>query len=213
MSSILSHAHIALLCGGRGERLKCVTHPSIPKALAEVNGKPFIQILLEHLSLSGFRSALLLAGHGSEWLYAALRDKRLNIGWQVHADRELMGTGPALLKALDEFSEISDPLIVQNGDTYIHDLDYVKMLGYHLWTGAMVTVAYNDKANAGAFVISKCFRGVLRDAGEKFNLEDAISMQSEANPASIAWYTVKDFYDIGEPERLEIFREWCGTAT
>lgn len=51
-----------ILAGGRGERLRPLTD-ALPKALVRVNGRPFLDYLLEELSRNGFEEALLLLGY------------------------------------------------------------------------------------------------------------------------------------------------------
>ena len=47
-----------ILAGGFGSRLKSVV-PDLPKPMAPVSGKPFLQILLETLAFKKFKRVLL----------------------------------------------------------------------------------------------------------------------------------------------------------
>jgi histidinol-phosphate phosphatase family protein len=51
-----------ILCGGLGTRLQPITN-NIPKALAPVNGKPFLTYLLNQLAQQGIKRVVLLTGY------------------------------------------------------------------------------------------------------------------------------------------------------
>ena len=55
----------ALLVGGRGTRLGALTE-SIPKPLAPVAGRPFLDWQIEEVARHGFDRILLLAGYKAE---------------------------------------------------------------------------------------------------------------------------------------------------
>jgi NDP-sugar pyrophosphorylase family protein len=47
-----------ILCGGRGERLRPLTD-EMPKPMVSVNGRPFLQYLLEQLAENGISRFVL----------------------------------------------------------------------------------------------------------------------------------------------------------
>ena len=51
-----------ILCGGLGTRLQPITN-NLPKALAPVNGKPFITYILKQLAQQGIKRVVLLTGY------------------------------------------------------------------------------------------------------------------------------------------------------
>ena len=53
---------VLILCGGLGTRFKDVRN-DIPKALAPINGNPFIDLLLDDLVYQGFTRIILATGH------------------------------------------------------------------------------------------------------------------------------------------------------
>jgi glucose-1-phosphate cytidylyltransferase len=73
MSRADSHRHVrnersltaVILCGGRGERLRPLTDTT-PKPLLQVNGRPMLGYLLEHLIQFGIREFLLCVGYKAE---------------------------------------------------------------------------------------------------------------------------------------------------
>ena len=54
-----------ILAGGRGERLKSITD-TIPKPMVPINGKPFLEYLIEMLKENGISEVLILTGYLSE---------------------------------------------------------------------------------------------------------------------------------------------------
>jgi len=103
------------LVGGLGTRLKERTK-AVPKPLLEINGRPFIEWLLDEASRHGFTDILLLAGHlgeavrerydGREWRGARIR---------VLQEPQPLGTGGALCFALPHLDET---FLLANGDSF-----------------------------------------------------------------------------------------------
>jgi len=58
---------VLILCGGLGTRFRQV-QDDIPKALAPIQGTPFIDLLLKDLVDQGFRRIILATGHLSSQL-------------------------------------------------------------------------------------------------------------------------------------------------
>ena len=51
-----------ILCGGKGTRLKSIVNDK-PKILAEINGIPFIEYLLNYLDKEGVTRTILCTGN------------------------------------------------------------------------------------------------------------------------------------------------------
>ena len=66
-----------ILCGGLGTRFKDVRN-DIPKALAPINGKPFIDLLLDDLVYQGFTRIIFATGHLSNQIEQHVK-QRINI--------------------------------------------------------------------------------------------------------------------------------------
>ena len=77
-----------ILCGGLGTRLRPLTD-TLPKPMAPVNGKPFLEHLFWQLASQGVRDFLLLTGYLADCIEDYFRDGS-QWGWTIHYSR-----GPA----------------------------------------------------------------------------------------------------------------------
>jgi NDP-sugar pyrophosphorylase family protein len=116
---------VALLAGGLATRLRPIT-TTIPKALVEVAGRPFIDHQLALLRDNGIRRVVLCLGYLGEQVEAHLGDGTAH-GMELryaHDGDRLLGTGGALRRAADLLGEA---FWVVYGDSYM-DVDYPAIL-------------------------------------------------------------------------------------
>jgi NDP-sugar pyrophosphorylase family protein len=141
---------VALLAGGLATRLRPIT-TTIPKALVEVAGRPFVDHQLDLLKRNGVRRAVLCLGHLGEQIEDHLGDGSAR-GMELryaHDGPRLLGTGGALRRALPLLGPV---FWVLYGDSYL-DFDYAAVLAHFLKSGALglMTVVRNedrwDKSN------------------------------------------------------------------
>jgi MurNAc alpha-1-phosphate uridylyltransferase len=120
---------IAILAGGLATRLYPVTK-TIPKAMMEVDGKPFIEHQLELLKKNNISQVVLCTGYLGEQIKEYVGDgNRFGISVNYSFDGEkLLGTGGALLKAL---SLLGDVFWVMYGDSYLNT-NFTPILDYFL---------------------------------------------------------------------------------
>jgi D-glycero-alpha-D-manno-heptose 1-phosphate guanylyltransferase len=154
-----------VLCGGLGTRL-CSAVPHLPKSLAPVAGRPFLDYLLAGIAAAGMRDVVLCTGHSGK----ALEEK---YGSETHCglrityshEREAMGTAGALRNALREIH--SNPFLVLNGDSLL-EIDFEELVASHLASGAMATLALTrvaDPQRYGSVVLEA--NGEIRRFAEK----------------------------------------------
>src|SRR5689334_19376637 len=96
----LADVPVALLAGGLATRLRPITS-TIPKAMVEVAGRPFIDHQLALLRRNGIRRVVLCLGYLGEQVRAHLGDGArcgMELGYSFDGDR-LRGTGGALAHA------------------------------------------------------------------------------------------------------------------
>jgi len=104
-----------ILVGGFGTRLRPVV-TDVPKPMAMVNGRPFLEILLIELKNKGFRKVILCVGYLKEKIIDYFSQLSLGIEIVYSIEAEPLGTGGAVKKALHLAS--TDHVYVLNGDTY-----------------------------------------------------------------------------------------------
>lgn len=105
-----------VLAGGFGTRLRELV-PDLPKPMAPVAGKPFLQILLQQLSDKGFRRIVLSVGFMSEAIIGQFGSRFAGMELDYVVETTPLGTGGAIRYALEKAS--SDHVFVMNGDTYL----------------------------------------------------------------------------------------------
>jgi D-glycero-alpha-D-manno-heptose 1-phosphate guanylyltransferase len=126
-----------VLAGGLGTRLASRLQ-GLPKPMAPVAGRPFLEILLAQLRRCGCTRILLSVGH----LHSVIQDHfgasfdGMTIDYAVESAP--LGTGGAIRLALAQAKE--DSVLVLNGDTFL-DADYAAMMRSHAECGAAVTLA------------------------------------------------------------------------
>jgi MurNAc alpha-1-phosphate uridylyltransferase len=117
LSSIDRLFPVAILAGGLATRLRPITE-TIPKALVDVAGKPFIVRQLEYLQAQGVRDVALCVGYLGEMIQDVVgTGERFGLQVRYSFDgSELLGTGGALKKALPV---LGDHFFVLYGDSYL----------------------------------------------------------------------------------------------
>jgi NDP-sugar pyrophosphorylase family protein len=135
---------VLILCGGLGTRLREVV-PDRPKGLAEVAGRPFLDILVDQFVRHGFRRFVLCAGHGSDQISAHYRHRK-DAEFVVSIEPNPLGTGGAVRHALAHVR--SDPFLVANGDS-ICDVNYEELARFHRLKGSDLTIVVIPQSGRG----------------------------------------------------------------
>lgn len=166
MSKInLANTDVIVLCGGLGTRLRKVIG-SQPKALAPINGRPFLDILLGYLKKQGFRKIILGTGYLGDRIKAYYENKPAS-GLKFSQESKPLGTGGALKKALALAA--SDHIFVLNGDTFC-SLDYENFLKFHISKKALASFVIVPKNRSDSGSVSINNQGLLISYKER--LED-----------------------------------------
>jgi MurNAc alpha-1-phosphate uridylyltransferase len=141
---------VAILAGGLATRLRPITE-TIPKAMVEVAGKPFVEHQIELLRRNGLTKIVICAGYLGEQIESFLGDGSkfgVTVKYSYDGDK-LLGTGGALKKAEQL---LDDSFYVLYGDSYL-DINY-QDIGKHFAEGnhlGLMTVYPNsdqwDKSN------------------------------------------------------------------
>jgi len=108
-----------ILAGGFGTRLRQVV-PDLPKPMAPVAGRPFLEILLAQLLRSGFSHAVLALGYRAEIIQEYFGRAFGELTLSCVVEDSPLGTGGATRLAMERCK--SDHAFIFNGDTFL-DLD------------------------------------------------------------------------------------------
>jgi glucose-1-phosphate cytidylyltransferase len=129
---------VAILCGGRGTRLKEHTE-SIPKPLVEIGGRPILWHVIQIYLAQGFRRFLLLTGYRGSQIASFVSAA----GWPEDAvvrclpTGEDTPTGGRVWRAADALGGAAFCLTYADG---VADIDLSRLLTYHADHGAAATM-------------------------------------------------------------------------
>lgn len=225
--------NLVLLSGGLATRL----HPislSIPKALIDINGKPFIEYQLAFLKKEGITDVVICVGYLGEKIEEFVGNGKkfgINVKYSYDGDK-LLGTAGAIKKALPLLSET---FFVMYGDSYL-PIDFKKVSDFFESDNkqALMTVIKNnnkwDKSNVvfdgdniikydknnitsemefidyGLGVFNRKYFEELRE-NEIFDLANLYEHLVEQKEI-LGYETEKRFYEIGSFNGIEEFKKF-----
>lgn len=211
-----------VLAGGFGTRLRQLV-PDVPKPMAPVAGRPFLEILLVSLAQKGFDRVVLSLGFMADKVSGHFRARFAGMSLVYEVESKPLGTGGAIRQALTCCE--SDHVFVFNGDTYL-DLEVAEVEA--LWTqnhapiivvrevpdaarfgrvevsqGRMV--AFAQKGGAGPGLINAGCYLLPRDIFSAGNWPEAFSIEDDFLATNVSkhrfdvFVTQGHFIDIGVP--------------
>jgi D-glycero-alpha-D-manno-heptose 1-phosphate guanylyltransferase len=124
-----------ILAGGLGTRLRSVVSDR-PKPMADVNGRPFLDYLVNRLFSNGFTKIVICVSYMRENIISYF-EKKYGDAIIFSIEDTPLGTGGALAYASEKLPE---SFLVMNGDTYL-PMDYQKLRSYHIEKKADLTIA------------------------------------------------------------------------
>jgi len=161
-----------ILAGGLGKRLKPLIH-DIPKPMAPIHGRPFLEFLVSRLVAGGITDIILSVGYMHEKIsqhFGDGTDFQASIAYCM--EETPLGTGGAVRQAL--LMSDSDDTLVLNGDTFAA-VDMQKLKQCHREKGAVATmtvVPVHDATRFGAVSVSP--EGVVTAFSEKMTTASAL---------------------------------------
>ena len=113
----MSERRAVVLAGGLGTRLQKVL-PDVPKPLALVCGRPFIEWLLRFLAKEGVTQAVVSTGHKAPAIAGWSKTAKIK-GLKIEcvAETEPLGTAGGFLHAVQGQKAEGQPWLVCNGDS------------------------------------------------------------------------------------------------
>ena len=125
-----------ILAGGLGTRLRSEL-PDLPKCMAPIDGRPFIDILVERLHGQGVSHIVFSLGYKADAVESHIRSKYPEGDHDFVTEPEPLGTGGAIMAALA--SVRGRTAFVLNGDTHF-DVDLCGLAEFHRARHADCTV-------------------------------------------------------------------------
>ena len=212
-----------VLAGGFGTRLRQVV-TDLPKPMAPIAGRPFLEILLSSLAQKGFSRVVLSLGFMAEKIFSYFGKHFDGMDLSYVIEDHPLGTGGAVRLALTQCMQ--DHVFVLNGDTFL-DFDVVQVeqmwrarqrpvivgcevadtarYGRLLVAGDVVT-GFTEKGlsgrgliNAGCYVLSRSQLDAF-SIGEVFSLEADYLVPAVQAKQFDVFVTHGKFIDIGVPD-------------
>lgn len=132
-----------VLAGGLGTRLRN-TIGNYPKCMAEVDGKPFLEYILEYLKKQGVSRIILSLGYKHEIILNWLGNNKFGLDIDYVIEEEPLGTGGGIALAMTKAQ--TETVFVVNGDTMFR-VDMKAMLSFHTEKKAATTLALKEMHN------------------------------------------------------------------
>ena len=217
---------VLILCGGFGTRFRKVRE-DIPKALAPIQGTPFIDLVLNDLVDQGFRRFILATGHLSSQLENHV-NQRTDAEYIISCEPIPLGTGGAIKFAEKHLR--SDQVLILNGDSRIN-FYFPLLLDFHKNSRADMSILlssstkgegygnvilnnknqisiFSEKTsnNSSAFVNSGVYI-INRSILSSLKPQVQYSLEKDCLPSWIVSHKIfgmstdKSVHDIGTPER------------
>ncbi len=143
-----------VLAGGLGTRIRSAIGEDLPKAMAPVHNKPFLEFILHHLSAGGVTEVVIAVGYKYTPIVQYFGDTFDGMQIKYSIESEPLGTGGALFLAMSNFASNGNmhEIIVLNGDTYFPvDLNVLALT--HRENQADVTFALKHIENASRYAL------------------------------------------------------------
>lgn len=217
-----------VLAGGLGTRLRS-TVSNVPKCMATVAGRPFLQHLIDQLISQGVTQFIFSLGYLHEVIEQFLLQQYPNLHYTIVLEDEPLGTGGAIYLACQKAAQ-PDVLIV-NGDTF-YNVEVLPFFQFHKDNHSICTLALKPMTNFDRYGVvdinkegyiqsfqEKMFykQGLINGGvyflnvpaflslnfDKKFSFENSFLEKYYASLKMMALVEDKYFIDIGIPEDYE----------
>lgn len=189
-----------ILAGGLGTRLRDVVH-TLPKPMAPIKEKPFLEYVIEYLKANGFTRIIISVGYMANKIEDYFGNTYKGI--EIIYSRELspLGTGGATKLAMEHC--LGDHVYVFNGDTYL-ELEVAEVEGLWLRNRNPLIIG-KMMLDASRYGRMNCIEGVVTSFLEKkekgsgvINAGCYVLRRGELNsfPKLISFSIEKDYFEI-----------------
>ena len=227
-ATCLCDIDVAVLAGGLGTRIQPALGDT-PKILAPIDGRPFVDYLLDWLESFGARRVVFCLGHLGDKIQAHLARAERPARIESIIEPLPLGTAGAIAHARPLLR--TSPVLVLNGDSFV-DVDLCAFVAGHRASGAIASlvctevddagrfgrvsvgedgriVRFAEKdpsaaepgaINAGAYLLDAAFLDLIRDSRARSIERDVFA--TRASGTLHAYQGRFSFIDIGTPESL-----------
>jgi len=146
-----------VLAGGFGTRLQALVH-DVPKSMALINQRPFLEYLFDYLISEGVTKVVLSVGYKYEVISSHFMDRYKSLAIRYVVETEPLGTGGGIRLAMWKIEGLR--ALVLNGDS-LFKVNYRDLMEFHLKKKADATLALrklNDTSRYGRVTMSRARR-------------------------------------------------------
>jgi D-glycero-alpha-D-manno-heptose 1-phosphate guanylyltransferase len=129
-----------VLAGGFGTRLRSVVS-DLPKPMAPVGRRPFLEFVLDELVAAGLERAVLAVGYKAEAIRAHFGDAYRGLALAYSVEEEPLGTGGGIRRAFGMLD--AEAGLVLNGDTLFR-VDLARLCRRFAAADSLLTVALKE---------------------------------------------------------------------
>lgn len=218
-----------ILAGGLGTRLRS-TVPDLPKPMAPISGRPFLEYLLDYWITQGVSHFVLSIGYRYEVIIDHFGNNYKGASLEYVIEEIPLGTGGGFLLAAEKIGQ-DKPFLLLNGDTYfavdlkelvefssVNDADWCfslfrtneegRYMGMDVSPLGQITSLKSGTgwpgrlANGGVYWVNpRALRNGKFSPGDKASLEDDIFLSAMASGQRLLGIEcLGTFIDIGVPE-------------
>ena len=158
-----------ILCGGKGLRLRPLTNDK-PKPLVEINGKPILYHVINHLVKSGIKEFYIATGYKSIKIEKFMKKTFKGLDYKIIDS----GDVDIIYRIKDCLKHFNNDFILCYGDT-ISNVNINKLIKYHNQEPNKVTVtSYPVLIPFGLMELNE--KGYVKSFKEKPILKDSINI-------------------------------------
>ena len=136
-----------ILAGGFGTRLQNVLN-DMPKAMARINGQPFLNYQLKFLKHFGIKKVILSVGYLHDKIQSHYKNDFEGVEIDYSIEKDPLGTGGGIRLALEKCSD--NNILVLNGDSFF-DMDLLHFYNQHLTHAGNFSLALLKVLNASRY--------------------------------------------------------------
>ncbi len=214
-----------ILAGGLGTRLRGAV-PDLPKCMAPIAGKPFLQFLIDYLIKEGVTHFIFSLGYMHEVIESFLATTYPALNFQCSIEDSPLGTGGAIKKACALSTQKN--IMILNGDT-MFAINVQAFMAFHQQQQAHCTLSLKPMENferygvvkissdnrIESFEEKKYYQNGLINGGiyalqvtsflslpfpDRFSFESEYLEQYVGTKKIMGWVEETYFIDIGIPE-------------